>query len=51
MWPVYRLMCEKRLQVGDMDNVSLDDIDLANRALDAWQDAEARAAQKARGKQ
>ena len=39
-------MCEKRLDIGMVDNLSIDDIELANEALDAWQDAEMRARRK-----
>lgn len=46
-WPVYRLICEKHLDVGLVDRLSIDDVDLANSALDAWQAAEARAQKKA----
>ena len=44
---MYRLVCEDRLDVANMDAVSLDDVDLSNRALDAWQGAQRRAQEKA----
>ena len=44
---MYRLVCEKRLDVSQIDMLSIDDIELANEALDAWHDAEARAHKKA----
>lgn len=43
-----RLVCEDKLDVGLMDNLNIDEIDLANEALDAWQAAESRARQKAK---
>lgn len=35
-------MCQGKLQVDKYDDVSLDDVDKAARALLAWNDAEAR---------
>lgn len=47
---MYRLVCEDKLKVSDIDHVSIDDVDLANFALDAWHDAERRAHEKANTK-
>jgi hypothetical protein len=44
---VWRLWLEGKLHMSEFDHVSLEYVDAANRALDAWQDAEARAIAKA----
>lgn len=42
-WPVWRLWLNDKLDLSEFDLVSIDDVDLANRALDAWLDAKYRA--------
>lgn len=41
---------EGKLQADKIHDITLEDADLANRALDAWQDAEKRARDKANKK-
>jgi hypothetical protein len=42
-WPTWRLFLEGKLDLADFDKVSIDDVDIACMALDAWRDAEERA--------
>lgn len=44
---MWRLWLEGKLSMSEFDQIPLEMIDAANRALDAWQDAEARAITKA----
>lgn len=41
---MWRLVCAGHLAIGDLDRVSIDDVDAANAALDAWTAAEIRSA-------
>lgn len=40
-WPLYRLWLNDKLMLTEFDMVSIDDVDLACSALDAWEEAQA----------
>ena len=40
MWPCYRLVLERYVTWSDLEQMSLDDVDLLNIAADDWLEAE-----------
>ncbi len=46
-WPCYRLWLEGKASLAELDTLSIDDVETANDALDAWEDALTRMRKKA----
>lgn len=42
MWPAYRLVMEGKVSLGELEHLSILDVECANDALDAWLDAQRR---------
>jgi hypothetical protein len=42
LWPAYRLVMEKTCSLGDLETLSLLDVEMANDALEVWKDAQRR---------
>lgn len=42
LWPAYRLVMEKTCSLGDLESLSILDVEMANDALEVWKDAQRR---------
>lgn len=44
-WPAYRLVMERACTLGELETMSIVDVEEANEALDAWQEAQRKLAE------
>lgn len=44
-WPAYRLVMEGKCTLGELEKLSIVDVEIANEALDAWQEAKSKLAE------
>jgi len=43
---VWELVCRDKLRIGELDSISIDEVEKANAALDTWTAAQIRANRK-----